>query len=127
MAGLPPLTGEPAPRLLAEVYPPRDLAATATKDAQHVTVIAAVAALAIATCIGYYFGRRAASTPPNWKKRTSRIALGRQAFNLLAMITARRIQRRFQAELPGMAAKFGLRAIAPLQVRHGAMARLRPY
>lgn len=104
----------------------RDLAATAAQDAQHVTVIAAIAALAIAACIGYYFGRRTASTPPSWKKRTSRIALGRQAFNLLAMIAARRIQQRFQA-VPGMAAGWGLKAIAPLQVRHGAVARLRPY
>lgn len=93
------------------------------------TVIAAIAALAIAVCVGYYFGRRAASTPPSWKKRTSRIALGRQAFNLLAMIAARRIQQRFQAErvLSGMAARFGLRAIAPLQIRHGGAVRLRPY
>lgn len=91
------------------------------------TVIAAIAALAIAACIGYHFGRRTASTPPSWKARTSRIALGRQAFNLLALITARRIQRRFQAELLGMFARRGLRAIAPLQVRRGGAARLRSY
>ncbi|HEX5253174.1 MAG TPA: hypothetical protein VFW69_04745 [Mycobacterium sp.] len=93
------------------------------------TVIAAIAALATATCIGYHFGRRAASTPPTWKKRTSRIALGRQALNLLAMITARRIQQRFQAErfLSGMAARCGLRAIAPLQIRRGGVVRLRSY
>ena len=107
----------------------RDLPATVTKDAQQVTVIAAIAALAMAGCIGYYFGRRSAATPPSWKKRTSRIALGRQAFNLLAMVAARRIQQRFQAErvLSGMAARCGLRAIAPLQVRRGAVVRLRSY
>ena len=127
--GLPPLTDEPAPHLLAEVWPVRDLPATTTKDAQQVTVIAAVAALAIATCIGYYFGRRAASTPPSWKKRTTRIALGRQAFNLLAMIAARRIKQRFEAErvISGMAARRGLRAIAPLGVRRGSVVRLRSY
>lgn len=93
------------------------------------TVFAAIAALATAACIGYYFGRRAASTPPSWKKRTSRIALGRQAFNLLAMITARRIQQRFQAERArsGMTARSGWRSFAPLHVRHGAAVRLRPY
>lgn len=93
------------------------------------TVIAAIAALAMAACIGYYFGRRAASTPPSWKKRTSRIALGRQAVHLLAMIAARRIQQRFEAErvLSGMVAWRGLRAIAPLQVRRGSVVRLRSY
>ena len=107
----------------------RDLPATATKDAQHVTVIAVIAALAIAACVGYHFGRRAASTPPSWRKRTSRIALSRQALNLIAMITARRIQQRFHAErvLSDMAARCGLRAIAPLQVRRGALARSRSY
>lgn len=93
------------------------------------TIFAAIAALAMAACIGYYFGRRAASTPPSWKKRTSRTALGRQAFNLLAMITARRIQQRFQAGRvrSGMTARRGFRAIAPLHVRHGGAARLRSY
>ena len=107
----------------------RDLPAMATQDAQHVTVIAAIAALAIAACVGYYFGRRAASTPPSWKKRTSRIALSRQAFNLPALITARRIQQRLRAErvLSNVAAKYGLRGIAPLQVRRAGVARLRSY
>jgi hypothetical protein len=93
-----------------------------------VTVIVAIAALAIATCIGYYFGRRAASAPPRWKKRTSRIALGRQALSLLAMITARRVRQRFPAErvVADVAARCGLRAIAPLQVRRG-LVRLRSY
>jgi hypothetical protein len=115
--------------LFAEVWPVRDLSATATKDAQHVTVTAAIAALAIAACIGYYFGRRAASTPPSWKKRTSRIALSRQALNLLAMITARRIQQRFQVErvLSDIVAGRRLRAFAPLQVRRGGVVRLRSY
>jgi hypothetical protein len=114
---------------LAEVWPTRDLPATAAKDAQHVTVIAAIAALAIAAAFGYYFGRRAASTPPSWKKRTSRLALGRQAVNLLAMITARRIQQRFRAEhvLHDMAGRCGLRVVAPSQFRRGGVVRLRSY
>jgi len=88
-----------------------------------VTVIAVIAALATAACIGYYFGRRAASTPPSW------IALSRQAVHLLAMITARRIQRRFTAEriVPDVAARYGLRVVAPLQFRRGGVVRLRSY
>ncbi|OBJ08955.1 hypothetical protein A5623_28210 [Mycobacterium colombiense] len=93
------------------------------------TVIAVIAALATATCIGYYFGRRAASAPPSWKKRTSRIALSRQAVNLLAMITARRIQQRFrvQRSVSDIAARCGLRVVAPLQFRRGGVVRLRSY
>lgn len=93
------------------------------------TVIAVIAALATAACIGYYFGRRAASTPPSWKKRTSRIALGRQAVHLLAMMTARRIQQRFRAEriVSDTAARYGLRIVAPTQFRRGRVVRLRSY
>lgn len=93
------------------------------------TVIAAIAALATATCIGYYLGRRAASTPPSWKKRTSRLALGRQAFTLLAMITARRIQQRFPTErvVHDMAARCGMRVVAPPHFRRGGVVRLRSY
>jgi hypothetical protein len=114
---------------VSEVWPVRDLLATATKDARHVTVIAVIAALATAACIGYYFGRRAASTPPSWKKRTSRIALSRQAVHLLAMITARRIQQRFRAEriVSDTAARYGLRIVAPTQFRRGRVVRLRSY
>jgi hypothetical protein len=94
-----------------------------------VTVIAFIAALATATCIGYYLGWRAASTPPSWKKRTTRIALGRQVINLLAMITARRLQQRFRAEriVSDMAARYGLRIIAPLRFRRRGLLRLRSY
>nr|WP_324685242.1 hypothetical protein [Mycobacterium sp. 94-17] len=93
------------------------------------TVIAALAALAAATCVGYHFGRRAASTAPGWRKRTTRIALGRQAIGLLALITARRIQRRFRVEriLADTAARYVPRAFAPPQVRRGTLLRLRSY
>ncbi|WP_245843169.1 hypothetical protein [Mycolicibacterium vulneris] len=92
-------------------------------------VIAVIAALAAAGCIGYYFGRRAASAPSSWKRRTSRVALSGQAINLLAMITARRIQRRFRVEriVSDVAARYGLRTVAPLQFRRGGVARLRSY
>lgn len=55
------------------------------------TVLAGIAALAVAMCVGYCLGRRAGSTPPTWKRRTSRVALGRMAINLLVLITARRV------------------------------------
>ena len=61
-------------------------------------VFAGIAALAMATCGGYYFGRRAGSTPSTWKKRTSRIALGRLALSLLVLMTARRIRRKLRPE-----------------------------
>jgi hypothetical protein len=56
-----------------------------------VTVLAAIAALAMATCVGYYFGRRERPTRQSWKKRTSRIALGRLAVSLLVSLAARRV------------------------------------
>lgn len=93
------------------------------------TVIAAIAALATATSIGYYFGRRAASPRTSWRVRTSRIALGRQAISLLAIFTARHIQRRLQAEriLPNRAGRYGLRVFAPLEYLRDGMVRLRSY
>ena len=62
------------------------------------TVLAGIAALVMATCGGYYFGRRAGSAPSTWKKRTSRVALGKLAITLLAFTTARRIRRRYRAK-----------------------------
>ncbi|ORA19870.1 hypothetical protein [Mycobacterium arosiense] len=91
------------------------------------TVIAVIAALAIAACFGYYLGQRATSAPPSWKKRTSRIALSKQAINLLAMITVRRIQQRLRAErvVPETALRYGWRIVAPLHLRRGGAVRLR--
>lgn len=93
------------------------------------TVIAVIAALAVATCLGYWVGRRAASTPPSWKKRTSRIALSKQAINLLAMITVRRIRRRVRAEriVSDVAARYGMRIVAPPHLRRGEVVRLRSW
>ena len=127
MGGLPPLTDEL--HLLAEVWPACDLSATATKDAHQVTVIALLCALATATCIGYYFGRRAGSPRPSWRRRTSRVALGKLAISLLAMITARRIQQRFHTErmLSDVVGRWGLRVIAPVDVLRGGVARMRSY
>ena len=89
------------------------------------TVLAAFAALTMATCIGFYFGRRAGSTPSTWKKRTSRIALGRRAANLLVLVAARRIRQRLRPE--PMVELVGLRILAPLDLLRGSVTRMRSY
>jgi hypothetical protein len=89
------------------------------------TVSTAIAALAMAACVGYYFGRRAGSTPSTWTKRTSRIALGRRAANLLVLVAARRIRRRFRAE--PVVELYGLRILAPLDLLRGSVTRMRSY
>ena len=89
------------------------------------TVFAAFAALTMATCVGYYFGRRAGSTPSTWKKRTSRIALGRRAANLLVLVAARRIRQRLRPE--PIVELFGLRILAPLDLLRGSVTRMRSY
>lgn len=91
--------------------------------------LAMICAPAMALCIGYYLGRRAGSTPSCWKKRTSRIALGRLAINLLVLMTARRIRHTFAAErvLPDVSGIWGLRFIAPVGLLRGSLARMRSY
>jgi hypothetical protein len=93
------------------------------------TVLAGIAALAMATCVGYYFGRRVGATPSSWKKRTSGIALGRLAIGLLVLLTARRIRYSLRAGrvLPGAAGIWALRLVAPLELLRGSVARVRPY
>jgi len=88
---------------------------------------AALAALTMATCCGYYLGRRAGSTPSTWKKRTSRTALGRRAVSLLMLVTARRIRRRFRPQ-PIFADVLHLwapRLIASVELLRGSVARMR--
>ncbi|MCV7091929.1 hypothetical protein [Mycobacterium interjectum] len=77
------------------------------------TALALISALGTALCLGYYLGRRAGSQPSTWKRRTSRIALGRLAITLLVLITARRIR--------------ALGIIEPLGLLRGGVARLRSY
>jgi hypothetical protein len=79
----------------------------------------------MATCVGFYFGRRAGSTPSTWKKRTSRIALGRRAANLLVLVAARRIRQRLRPE--PMVELVGLRILAPLDLLRGSVTRMRSY
>jgi len=97
-----------------------------TKDAHHVTVIAAICALATATCIGYYVGRRARPARPSWKKRTGRIALGKLAINLVAVVTARRLQQSLQLERM-FASRRRSRPVAPLDLLRGSVVRMRSY
>jgi hypothetical protein len=93
------------------------------------TVVAGIAALAMATCVGYYFGRRGGSRPSTWKQRTSRMTLGKLAISLLVLLTARRIRHSFR--LGHMSADamqlWGLRLIAPLELLRGGVARMRSY
>ncbi|WAC89235.1 hypothetical protein [Mycobacterium sp. Aquia_213] len=63
-------------------------------------VLVLICALATATCAGYYVGRRAGSTPPTWRKRTSRVAIGRLALNFAMVVAARRIRRTMRSVEP---------------------------
>jgi hypothetical protein len=94
-----------------------------------VTVLAVICALTTATLIGYCVGRRAGSTPSSWKKRTSRVALGRLAISLLLLMTARRVRQSFWAKrvLPDVVGIGGLRTIAPLELLRSGVARMRSY
>jgi hypothetical protein len=90
------------------------------------TVFAVLAALALATSAGYHWGRRVGSTPTTWKKRTSRVALGRQALSLAALIAARHVERRLRAEAVG--ALSGLTILTPVpQLLRGSVTRMRSY
>lgn len=90
-------------------------------------VLAAIGALAMATCVGYYFGRRVGSAPSTWRKRTSRIALGRLAISLLVLLTARRVRQSIRAErmLPDAVLSRAVRLIGPLELLRGTVARMR--
>jgi hypothetical protein len=93
------------------------------------TALAVISALVTALCVGYYLGRRAGSTPSTWKKRTSRVALGRLAINLLVLMTARRIRQSFLTRrvFPDALGIRGLRLIEPLELLRGSAPRLRSY
>lgn len=91
------------------------------------TALAVISVLVAGLCIGYYFGRRADSTPSTWKKRTSRVALGRLAINLLVCMTARRIRQSFRARslTPDALGSWGPRCVDTLALLRGGAARLR--
>jgi hypothetical protein len=89
------------------------------------TVLAAFAALALAMSAGYYCGRRAGSPSATWKKRTSRVALGKRTVNLLVLVAARRFRRRMRAE--PMVELIGPRMLASLGLLRGSVTRMRSY
>lgn len=81
------------PLKLAEAWLSCDPVATPAEDADLMTVLILGCALGMALCIGYQWGRRAAGRPMTWKQRTSRVAVGRLAVQLAALVVARRVQR----------------------------------
>jgi hypothetical protein len=91
------------------------------------TTLAVISALVTALCIGYHFGRRAGSTPPAWKKRTSRTALGRLAVSLIVLVIARRIRHSFSlaCTLPEARGIGGLKLLEPLQLLRGSLTQRR--
>ena len=93
------------------------------------TALAVISALVTALCIGYYFGRRAGSTPSTWRKRTSRVALSKLAVSLLVLMTVRRIRQSFLAERvsPDAGGVWGMTFVEPLQLPRGSFAHLRLY
>jgi hypothetical protein len=89
------------------------------------TVLAGIAALAMAAGVGYYVGQRVRSTPPTWKKRTSRTALGKLALSLLVVLAVRRIRQSSPVErmLPDAVHLWAVRLIAPLAVLRASRGR----
>jgi hypothetical protein len=53
------------------------------------------------------------------------MALGRRAVNLVVLVAARRIERRWRGE--PMVELFGLRMLAPLELLRGSVTRMRSY
>lgn len=80
----------------------RDHLATATDEAHCMTAVAVFLALVAALGTGYHAGRRAGSAPRSWKRRTSRMALGRQALTLVGLVAARRCLQTLQRKPPGL-------------------------
>jgi len=66
-------------------------------------------ALIAALCTGFQLGRRSGSRQPSWRKRTSRLALGRLTASLVVLVVARRMQRMVMAQraLPAVAGLWG--------------------
>lgn len=78
-----------------------------------------------AMCVGYYWGRRVNPTRPTWKRRTSRVELGRRTVNLVVLIAARRIRRRVRSD--PMVELLGLRLRARPKVSRSGVARMASY
>jgi hypothetical protein len=74
-------------------------------EAEHVTVLCVMAALAVALSVGYAFGRRAGRRTPTWKQRTGRVALGKQLVGLVALLAVHRLQRTARRQPPAIAGR----------------------
>ncbi|MEE6138510.1 hypothetical protein SKC41_19540 [Mycobacterium sp. 050128] len=87
-------------------------------------VLVLVCALATTTCVGYYAGRRASSSPPTWRRRTSRVAIGRLAMSFVMVVAARRIRRTVVAHrlIRNVTGTSGLRSVEPLELVRGGVA-----
>ncbi|OBK15917.1 hypothetical protein [Mycobacterium asiaticum] len=81
------------------------------------TVLIVGCALGMALCIGYQWGRRTDPQPVTqngrkvWKIRTSRVAIGRLAVQLAALVISRRIHRMLLVRAPLPAALGGWAAL----------------
>jgi hypothetical protein len=56
-------------------------------------VLVLICALATTACVGYCLGRRAGTSPTPWRRRTSRVALGKLAMSFVVLVAARRLRR----------------------------------
>ena len=64
------------------------------------TVLVVICLVAAAARIGYWFGRRAATSAPPWQERTRRSALARQAITLVLLVAASQLQRSVRRNVP---------------------------
>ncbi|MCV7429814.1 hypothetical protein [Mycobacterium montefiorense] len=87
-------------------------------------VFAVICALATMTCLGYYVGRRSDATPSTWRKRTSRVAIGRLGMSFVMLVAARRIRRSLLAQrlLRDAVAVSDLRSVEPLELLRSGVA-----
>ena len=87
-------------------------------------VLVLICALATTACVGYYAGRRAGSAPTTWRKRTSRVAIGRLGMSVVMLVAVRRIRRTFLAhrlvrDAMGIA---DLRSVEPVELLRSSVA-----
>ncbi|MBV5245943.1 hypothetical protein KUF57_20600 [Mycolicibacterium sp. PAM1] len=66
------------------------------------TALGLFAAVSAALWIGYLIGHRRGSRKHSWRERTSRATLGRQAVNLIAMVTLSELERTARKRLPAL-------------------------
>ncbi|MGE5695797.1 MAG: hypothetical protein ACM4D3_11360 [Candidatus Sericytochromatia bacterium] len=109
--------------MVAEVYPARDPAATASEHAHLMAAFLVICALPAAFAIGYHFGR--ITGRKGSPTRTGRASFGRTAVRLVAFMAATHVQRSLQRKL---ATEWPNSVMAPVTVakRLAAIARSTP-